>query len=211
MPPTITTLVTGIWSTSAQSVVKGFRRQQEFEVTIVGTGHHAEDETAGVEFCDHYEQTPDVTQTSAYVDALVSLSKEYDVDLLVPLNEGVMASIHESSNAFEDTELLLSEPSTIEICNDKVETATFFESVGVETPKTVFQSPDASREELVDALEYPLIAKPRFGVSSRGVYEIRDESELNLLDRLDEPVVQDCWTELREPFYPEHATPIWWQ
>src|SRR5688572_21248926 len=52
--PEVTVLITGLGSTTAVSVIKGFRQQHTFRVRIIGTDSHPHNLIAGSAFCDRF-------------------------------------------------------------------------------------------------------------------------------------------------------------
>lgn len=186
----LTVLVTGVGSTTAQSVLKGLNAQDQYETFVVGTDTHAADEIAGTAFCDAFYRIPPATEEAAYVSALRETVRTERVDLLVPIVDPELRVLADNRGEIEkECELLLSSHRTVEICGDKRETARWMEANGVQTPTTVA---DPTTDDLKRLFEDApsLIAKPRRGVSSRGVYELHSPADRVLLERIDDPIVQ---------------------
>jgi carbamoyl-phosphate synthase large subunit len=187
----LTVLVTGLGSTTAQSVLKGLRRQSTFELRIVGTDINNRTSIAGTRLVDAFEQVPLATHEDEYIDTLLRIIQEEGVDLLIPIVDIELAVLAANSDRIKrDCSLLLSDRETVEICNDKRRTVDFFEKHDIPTPATVDPAIEG-RETIHEQLSFPLVAKPRRGVSSRDVYEIRSPEELVLLDRIENPTVQE--------------------
>ena len=192
MTASMTVVLSAVWSTTAHSVAKGLDRQDRYDVTLVGTGDRPATETAGTHFVDTYHQVPSPTPEapSAYVDALVSLSGRYDTDLVIPLREEMMPALARARDRFAPATLLTSSPATVRRCNDKAAMARFLREKGFDTPRTVV--PDGAVERAIEEtdLTYPIIAKPRRGISTTDVYELHGPAELPLVDRIDDPILQ---------------------
>jgi len=187
-------LVTGVGSTTSQSVIKGLRRQQQYDVRIVGTDTHESDQIAGSAFCDSFHKVPLATEEEAYIDSIVNIVRTASIDLLIPIIDVELSVLSKHADRIRtETELLLSDHEVIEQCNEKRRTHDLFMSLDIPTPKTVDVDGDTDRETLesqVECLSYPIIVKPNVGVSSRDVYTIRNPDELCLVDRINDPIAQ---------------------
>lgn len=84
---------------------------------------------------------------------------------------------------------IVSSEDFVDISNSKAKTAMFS---GVRTPETVFGAIDFDDpESLIHDLPYPLVIKPNFGMTSRGVHVVNNDAELQFyLKRTEKPVVQ---------------------
>ncbi|MCS4100844.1 ATP-grasp domain-containing protein [Salinibacter ruber] len=186
----IRVLVTGVGSTTALSVIKGLREQEVYDVCITGTDVNRRLEIAGSVFCDSFYRVPPASEEHEYVSSLQDIIEEKGIDLLVPIVDLELEVLARHREKIEpNCSLLLSSTETVEICNDKFRTFQWMAENEISTPGTLLDpSPSEIRETF--GFDSPLLAKPRRGVSSRGVYEIRSEAELCLLDRIDEPIVQ---------------------
>src|SRR5207244_8655820 len=72
--------------------------------------------------------------------------------------------------------LCISEPSGVDVANDKLRTAEDLDRAGVRVPVTF--SSDTPPEELAQSLGFPLLSKPRFGRGGRGVVVHRGAEDL---------------------------------
>lgn len=183
-------LVTGVGSTTAQSVIKGVRRQREYDVHVVGVDINAAEEIAGSAFCDTFYQVPPASEGRTYVERLVEIVRSESIDLLAPIVDAELPVVAEHrSSLSEECAVLVSDPETIDICNDKHRTYEWLSDRGYPTPETL-SDPDADDMQAAFGPDRHLIAKPRRGVSSRDVYELRSPAEYPLVERIDDPVVQ---------------------
>jgi len=73
---------------------------------------------------------------------------------------------------------VVSAPSCLTIGQDKLETACWLADQGLNAPRSADAGDTAEVDRLLDALGYPLIAKPRLGKAAQGVMEIRTDAEL---------------------------------
>ncbi|AIJ04931.1 hypothetical protein JH146_0080 [Methanocaldococcus bathoardescens] len=192
-------LITGVGSTTAISVIKGLRMQNEYDVFIVGVDINDKDNIAGSKFCDKFFKIPPAIEEKKYINTLVEIITSESIDLLIPIIDIELEIISQNINILNKyTNVLISPYETIIICNDKYETYKFFSRIGVPTPKTLLLNTindfdfDQIIQDLYSAgIDFPIIVKPRKGVSSRNVYEIYNKDELCLLRRVNEPIIQE--------------------
>lgn len=189
-------LITGVGSTTAISVIKGLKMQKEYKVSIVGIDINDKNNITGSKFCDKFFKIPPAIEEEKYVNSLTRIIKSESIDLLIPIIDIELEVIARNMSIFKEfTNVLVSSYETIVICNDKYKTYEFFNSIGIPTPKTLLvNSTDVnqiiSKLRLAN-IDFPIIVKPRKGVSSRDVYEIRNEEELCLIKRVKDPVIQE--------------------
>lgn len=187
-------LITGVGSTTALSVIKGLRKQKEFKVFIIGTDINKKDDIAGSYFCDKFFKVPLAIEEEKYVDTLIDIINLEAIDLLIPIVDIELEVIARNKDIFEkSTFLLLSSYNTIMTCNDKIRTFEFFNKIGISTMKTILINDYRKIKDIItySGIKYPIIVKPRKGVSSRDVYKIHSEEELFFVKRVKDPVVQE--------------------
>jgi len=186
--------VTGVGSTTALSVIKGLKKQNEFDVVIVGTDINERTSIAGSHFCDKFYRVPPAINETAYMHVLEAIANSESVDLLIPIVDIELEVIARNRDIIEkSTYLLLSSYDTIMTCADKFKVHEFFNNVGIPTPKTILVNDSVRVSNLItkSGMNFPLIVKPRKGLGSRDVYEIRNEEELFLVKRLKDPILQE--------------------
>jgi carbamoyl-phosphate synthase large subunit len=128
---------------------------------------------------------PPVT-AAGYVDALLEICSRNDVSVIVPALEPELPKLAAERARFLaiGTTPVVSSPETVAICYDKVRTAKLLTSCGLASPAT-FLSLAECRDALDrQAIAFPLVVKPRWGVSSIGTYFPEDLEELELSWRL---------------------------
>lgn len=193
MPNKINILVTGVGSTTAISVIKGLKRQKEFETTIIGTDIFSEHEIAGSRFCDDFFVVPPAIKESEFISKLLKIIETKSIDILIPIVDIELEVISRNKDAFKETFVLLSSYDIIITCNDKLKTYNYFQKFKIPTLKTILieNIKDIPNAISNSAIEYPFIAKPRNGVSSRDVYEIKNKKENVLIRRINNPIIQE--------------------
>src|SRR5207249_1267425 len=123
-----------------------------------------------------------------YPDVLLTICREQRVRLLIPAVEPELPLLAAHRARFLEigTLPLVSSPEIITICYDKLETATFLDRCGLAAPRTYVRL-DAAREALSRGeLSFPLVVKPRWGVSSIGLAFAEDDQELDLAFKMAE-------------------------
>lgn len=115
-----------------------------------------------------------------YLETLLGLCQEQAVGLLVPALEPELPLLAANRGAFEKrgTQVLISSPSVIATCYDKQATSAFLQECGLLAPPEVDSLERAHTALAKGHLRYPLVIKPRWGVSSIGVETARDADEL---------------------------------
>ena len=187
-------LITGVGSTTAISVIKGLKKQNEFDVFIIGADINEKDNIAGSKFCDKFFKVPPAVEEKNYINTLVDIINSESIDLLIPIVDIELEVIARNRDVIEDsTYLLLSSYNTVMICNDKWRTYEFFKKLGMPTLKTILLDDFSNIKNFIDSadIDFPFIVKPRKGVSSRDVYEIHNEEELFLLKKVKDPIIQE--------------------
>jgi carbamoyl-phosphate synthase large subunit len=188
--PDITVLITGVGSTPAVSVIKGFRQQDTFVVRIIGTDTHARNLIAGAAFCDRFYTVPPADDPR-YLAALLEICVREQVQVLIPIIDPELLVLSEGKDRFAamGVTVVVSDPDTIRVCNDKYATAHFFRRHGIPAPDTWLCDELPS----VEALPYPVFVKPRQGMSSRDAFRVDSPEGLRQArDRIHDLIVQPC-------------------
>jgi carbamoyl-phosphate synthase large subunit len=121
-----------------------------------------------------------------YLPALLEFCAAQQVGLLIPALEPELPLLAEQRAEFAaaGTRLLVSSPEIITTCYDKLETARFLTRHGLAVPRTFVSLAEARRALASGEVRFPLVVKPRWGVSSIGVDFPQDDEELELSFRL---------------------------
>lgn len=190
----VTVIVTGVGGGVGQSIMKGLHlamdRRGEVEYRIIGVD--ADPMASGLFRADVGYTVP-MAHESGYVDRLIEVAQEENVDILVPGSDpevSVVAKNRDTLSNDGEMEILVSSADSVDVGRDKWRTYNFLKEHGFETPATVLGS-DAY--DIVDSVGFPLIVKPRTGSASRGLFVVTDYNELNyaLTQSTDEVVVQE--------------------
>ena len=115
-----------------------------------------------------------------YVEALLEICEAHEVGLLIPALEPELVLLSKERGRFAriGTQVMVSDPEVVELCYDKLGAQQFLQKLGIPTPHTCM---DLSKARLaLDAgrLRFPLVIKPRWGVSSVGLSFPENDEEL---------------------------------
>lgn len=158
---------------------------------IVGTSSTAW--TPGLHACDRAAMMPDVASPE-YLPALLELCVSERIDGLISLLDtdvDVIANARERFHAI-GVRPIVPDPLGSRVTLDKLETARFLEEQGLPAPRT-FASLVPVWSGLQDgSLSYPLVVKPRCGVSSRDLFIAYDRLQLQaMFDYKPDMIVQE--------------------
>ena len=139
---------------------------------------------------DFYELVPPV-ESDRYINCLQEICQKHQISLIIPLidSELYILSLHKQSFADMGVRVLVSSPTTNEICFDKRNTYSFFKNFGIKTPE-IF-----SLETILTQAKttYPLMIKPANGSCSVGVTKINNRKELVFFhDYIPNAIIQEC-------------------
>jgi carbamoyl-phosphate synthase large subunit len=123
---------------------------------------------------------------SGYVDALLALCAAHRIGLLIPALEPELPLLAEHRARFSaiGTLPLVSSPEVVATCYDKLATARFLERHGLSVPRTFTSLAEARQALARGEVKFPLVVKPRWGVSSIALAFAEDDEELELVCRL---------------------------
>ena len=117
-----------------------------------------------------------------YVDTLLAICEDHQIGLLVPALEPELSLLAMNRDRFLaiGTVPLVSPPEITATCCDKLAMSNFLSNCGLLVPRT-FDCLAAARMALSRGhIAFPLVVKPRWGVSSTGMHCPDDDEELEL-------------------------------
>ncbi len=121
---------------------------------------------------------PKITEDN-YISFLLEECKKKKVNILIPLIDTELSILAKVKDKFKEigTTILISNYSSVSIAADKYATYEFFTKVRLPTPRTLLLN---TNKELVltSEIAYPVILKPRYGSSGKGVFCCKDEKSL---------------------------------
>ena len=115
-----------------------------------------------------------------YIKRLLEICKEYNIQLLVSLNDLELPILSERKAEFESqgVRVAVSSPEVIDICFDKLLTCQFAPRIGLNVPKTYADVDEAIFAINSNAISPSVILKPRWGSGSIGVEFVDDVEDL---------------------------------
>lgn len=164
-------------------LLKYFKEELEDSGLIVGADLQLN--APALSAADIKVQVPRV-YASNYVDKILGICKEYEIRLLISLNDLELPILSAAKARFDalGVKMMVSSPDVIDICFDKKKTFDFIRRIGLNCPMT-FTDYDAAVNAILDGqLKFPLILKPRWGSGSIGLEKVEDLEELEIIYRL---------------------------
>ncbi|RKD23112.1 hypothetical protein BEP19_12885 [Ammoniphilus oxalaticus] len=137
--------------------------------------------TPAFTFADKCIVTPLIYDEN-YIPFLLDYCEQNNIKAVISLFDIDLPVLSANKHAFLEigTQVIVSNKSVINICNDKFETYKFLINNGFNAPKTLISLYSALDAIQSKSLEYPLIIKPRWGMGSIGVFEAHNEDELGV-------------------------------
>lgn len=170
------------------SIGKRIQLIEHLKTAFRVVGADASLQNAARHFTDAFYQIPRCRE-EGYIEALLEICRKEDIKVLIPLYEAEFQVLNAARGQFEElgVHLILSDSRVIEICNDKYETAAFFEKYQIPAPRTLKQ------EEWAGVDRFPVIVKPLDGMGSSNVFRAENAEELAFFTRyVENPIVQSC-------------------
>lgn len=120
-----------------------------------------------------------------YIPFLVEYCKENRIDIMISLFDMDLLMLAKHKTEFQrvGTDVIVSNPQIIEICNDKWMTYEFLTKNGFNTPKSFLRINDVIKRIAAGSLLYPIVVKPRYGCGSISVAIAYDEEDLIYLTK----------------------------
>lgn len=120
-----------------------------------------------------------------YIPFLLEYCKENRIDILISLFDIDLLILAKHKKEFKKigTDVIISDPEIIKICNDKWMTYEFLNKNGFNTPKTFLKVNDVIKCIEDGNLLYPIVVKPRYGCGSISVEMAYDEEDLVYLTK----------------------------
>lgn len=115
-----------------------------------------------------------------YIPFLISYCKEHKISALISLFDIDLPILSENKKLFNDigVEVIVSDKTVIDVCNDKYTTYKFLKQNGFLAPETFLSVDETLMAINNKEINYPLIVKPRWGMGSIGVLIAENEEEL---------------------------------
>lgn len=154
-----------------------------FQHVLAGTGlvHvcNSDDKTVAFHYADRSVISP-LIYDDTYIPFLLNYCKENRIDLLLSLFDIDLPILAKNKEKFAaiGTQVIVSDPEVIDLCNDKWKTYHFLKDNGFAVPKTYLSLQKVLLALESGELQYPIIIKPRFGCGSIAMSVAEDEMAL---------------------------------
>lgn len=140
---------------------------------------NSDDKTVAFHYADKSVISP-LIYDDGYIPFLLNYCRENRIDILISLFDIDLLVLSKNKEKFAEigTRVIVSDPETIEICNDKWKTYNFLKDNGFNVPKTYLKLEDTILALDRGEIKYPVIVKPRFGCGSIAMSIAEDEMAL---------------------------------
>lgn len=140
---------------------------------------NSDDKTVAFHYADKSVISP-LIYDDGYIPFLLNYCRENRIDILISLFDIDLLVLSKNKEKFAEigTRVIVSDPETIEICNDKWKTYNFLKNNGFNVPKTYLKLEDTILALDRGEIKYPVIVKPRFGCGSIAMSIAEDEMAL---------------------------------
>jgi carbamoyl-phosphate synthase large subunit len=161
-----TVLIPGASAPAGINTIKSLRLA-DFKGKILSTDSNSL--SAGFYLSDYYEVIPEA-EAKDYLEVLLNVVDKYNIEILMPSSGYDIFPFSEFKSKLKKHGVIpvVSDRKILEICRDKLSTYNHLNKI-FNLPFTTL-NPD----QLVN---YPIIAKPRFGKGSRDIIQVNDEQE----------------------------------
>lgn len=131
---------------------------------------------------DRWVLTPGIYD-ARYIDFLLRYCVENDITAVISLFDIDLPVLAKNKECFESRgiRVIVSDPGTIETCNDKWLTYQFLRRHDIATPGTYLQTGELLSALRNGTISFPVIMKPRWGMGSLGIYKVDNPDELAIL------------------------------
>lgn len=176
-----TVLVTAIGSFAADVVIKNLKKQG---YKVIGCDIYNKEWIVDAYNVDEFFQVPKVSEAVAYLEFMLDICQRKSVNFIFPLTDIEVDFYNKHRKEFEDKGvcLCISEKKAIDICRNKKILNQYLQENNVCRVIPTYTVNDLN----IEALEYPVIAKPYNGRSSQGLSYIDTREQMqNFLSRND--------------------------
>jgi len=189
----IRVLVTGVGSLLGQGIVKSIKNSS-LNYSIVGTDYF--ESAVGLYWVDKAYILPDILRSDIsdeeWLDCICKIMHENDIDIVLPGLDFEIPLFAKYKSYIENktnVKVVVSSENVVNIGNDKWKTVEYLKQNHFKYPKS---SLPENIEELIKNYNFPLIVKPRFGHTSKNVFLVKNNSELqSALKKCEMPIVQE--------------------
>lgn len=183
-------LVLGVGGNVSQGIVKALRKT---DLDIHITGACVSPVSAGLYMCDEAFLSP-YAKEECFISWLAEICNRQKIDMIVTGVEEIIREIVRQKQYLErraGAVFVASSYEQLKTGQDKLLTARWLKENGCNYPAFCEAGDAGGAAELVKRIGFPLLAKPRRGKGSHGIYVLHDEEELKKLDSLENYVLEE--------------------
>ena len=145
---------------------------------------NSDDKSIAFKYADEKVISP-LIYDSNYILFLLEYCKENRIDIVISLFDIDLLMLAKHKKQFEKigTKVIVSDPTIIEVCNDKWKTYRFLIDNGFHAPMSFLNMNEVIEKISEGKLSYPVVVKPRYGCGSISVAIAYDEEDLRYLTK----------------------------
>jgi len=175
----INVLISGAGSPLGQSIYKALRLSKiQFQIFLTDIRPLA----AGFYF--HKDSTnlilPPV-KNSTYQTSLIEIVKKYNIHCIFPVIDIEHHYFQQSSPIWKqyNVNIITNMMESHNLASDKYKSFVYLKKIGITVPDTIRADNKKSRDKFLEKYSFPIIYKPRFGVSSEKIFIVSNSHMLN--------------------------------
>jgi carbamoyl-phosphate synthase large subunit len=119
------------------------------EVFVLGTD--IKSEVVGRHLCDDFVQIPPASDSQSYIESMVSIVKQKNIDIILPQNTGELVLLSENQSLFQSygVNVIVSDEASIRVANNKLDLMQLFRSLDLPVGEFYYVR---SEKELLEAM-----------------------------------------------------------
>lgn len=184
-------LVLGVGGNVSQGILKALANSQ-IKANIIGAC--ISEKSLGLYMC-HKGYISPYANEDGFIPWLVNICNKEDVDIVLTGVEENIIAIQSQIDIFSKSTkaiFIATELNNLLIGQDKYKTCEWLKKNDCNYPRYCLLSSEDDVLSFVNKVGFPLIAKPRNGKSSNGVYKIISHEQLQGLSHLNNYVLEEC-------------------
>ena len=191
MQKELNVLTLGVTGNVTQGMIQVLKKQKDVNVNILGAC--ITEDSIGQYMTDGFVVSPYANDKN-FIPWLIDICNSKNIDLVLT---GVEENIAEISKNLErlktetKSKFIVADEEQLKIGNDKYLTCKWLKENGCNYPLFASADNEKETENLVSEAGFPLIAKPKCGKGSRGVFVINKKEDLSLIDDKAEYVLEE--------------------
>lgn len=186
----INILLLGVGGNVTQGILAVLNKKRE-QYNIIGAC--ISEESIGLYMCDKSCISPLANETT-FIKWLIDICNKEKIDIIFTGVEEVIFKIVENEKIikkFTKAIFIASSLEKLKIGNDKLKTCKWLKENNLNYPYFADGNKKNEIQELIKRVGFPLIAKPKNGKGSQGIYILNSYDELSNIEELDKYVIQE--------------------